>query len=162
TGIEHREAARRRRGLGCLRPRGADSGWLWLHARLRRRALLPRMPPAEDRAGLARDGAELDQRACAWSTAVLLARSRAESVKVGKIAGAAIALSFVGFVAYSLLYSEPVKVLRSGLLHSKDGAYVAGAVENTGPDNESISLEIRYYDGGGHQVASDTVRLDRV
>lgn len=76
--------------------------------------------------------------------------------------GAVLALGFVGYVAYTLLYSEPVKVLHSQLSHSKEGDFVSGAVENTGPDNESISLEIRYFDEGGHQVASDTVKLDRL
>ena len=78
------------------------------------------------------------------------------------MAGLAVAASFVGFVAYSLLHSEPVKVLHPELRHSGQGVFVSGAVENTGPDNESVSLEIRYYDEGGHQVAVDTVKLDRV
>ncbi len=83
-------------------------------------------------------------------------------MKISRVAGIAIAAGFVGFVAYSLLYSEPVKVLHPQLLHSKDGVFVSGAVENTGPDNESVRLEIKYYDQGGHQVASDVITLDRV
>ena len=76
--------------------------------------------------------------------------------------GLVAAAGFVGFVIYSLLLSEPVKVVRPQLRHSSDGAFVSGAVENTGAAEESVSLEIRYYDGGGHQVASDIVKLDRL
>jgi hypothetical protein len=83
-------------------------------------------------------------------------------VKIGRIAGLVIALGFVGFVIYSLLQTEPVKVLHPVLRHSAEGAFVSGAVENTGTSEESVSLEIRYYDSSGHQVGSDTVKLDRI
>ena len=73
-----------------------------------------------------------------------------------------VAFGFVGFVIYTLLQVEPVKVLHPQLQHSADGAVVSGAVENTGPSEESVSLEIRYYDGGGHQVASDIVKLSQL
>jgi hypothetical protein len=83
-------------------------------------------------------------------------------VKIGRIAGVVIALGFIGFVVYSLLQNEPVKVLNSHLQHTADGSYVSGAVENGGSAEESVSLEIRYYDGGGHQVGSDTLKLDNI
>lgn len=83
-------------------------------------------------------------------------------MKIGRVIGSLVALVFVGFVVYSLLQTEPVKVLHSGLRYSAGGAYVSGAVQNTGAADESVSLEVRYYDAGGHQVASDVVNLDRI
>ena len=83
-------------------------------------------------------------------------------MKIARVTGLVIALGFIGFVIYSLLQTEPVKVLHPQLRHSTGGAFVSGAVENTGSSEESVSLEIRYYDAGGHQVASDTVKLDQL
>ena len=83
-------------------------------------------------------------------------------MRIGRIAGLVLAAGFVGFVVYSLLQTEPVKVLHPRLQHSGADSFVSGAVENTGAAEESVSLEIRYYDGGGHQVASDTVKLDKL
>jgi hypothetical protein len=83
-------------------------------------------------------------------------------MRTGTLIGMIVALGFVGFVIYSLLQVEPVKVLHPQLQHSADGAFVSGAVENTGSGEESVSLEIRYYDGGGHQVGTDTVKLDQL
>jgi hypothetical protein len=83
-------------------------------------------------------------------------------LRIGRVAGLLVAAGFVGFVAYSLLWSEPVKVLHPRLEHSTDGAFVSGAVENSGSAEESVSLEVRYYDGNGHQVASDTINLDKL
>jgi hypothetical protein len=76
--------------------------------------------------------------------------------------GWALAAGFVGFVTYSLLWSEPVKVLHPELRHSSVGAFVSGAVENTGSTEESVNLEVRYYDGRGHRVASETVEIDHL
>lgn len=83
-------------------------------------------------------------------------------MKIGRVTGLVIALGFIGFVIYSLLQTEPVKVLHPQLQHSGDDGFVSGAVKNTGSSEESVNLEIRYYDGAGHQVASDTVRIDNL
>ena len=83
-------------------------------------------------------------------------------MKIGRVTGLIVALGFAGFVIYSLLQTEPVKVLHPQLQHSGDGGFVSGAVENTGASEESVSLEIRYYDASGHQVASDIVKLDQL
>jgi len=83
-------------------------------------------------------------------------------VKIGRITGLIVALGFGGFVIYSLLQTEPVKVLHPRLEHTADGSFVSGAVENTGSAEESVSLEIRYYDAGGHQIYSDIVKLDQL
>jgi hypothetical protein len=83
-------------------------------------------------------------------------------VRVGRAIGLATAAGFVGFVAYSLLWSEPVKVLHPKLQYSAARAFVSGAVENTGSAEESVSLEVRYYNEAGRQVASDTVQIDNL
>jgi hypothetical protein len=83
-------------------------------------------------------------------------------MRIGRVTGVLVALGFVGFVVYSLLQTEPVKVLHPQMQHSAGGAFVSGAVENTGSAEESVSLEIRYYDARGHQMASDTVQLNQL
>ena len=83
-------------------------------------------------------------------------------MKIGRIAGFVLVLGFVAFVAYTLLQNEPVKVISPHLAHSAAGTFLAGAVRNTGSEEESVSLEIRYYDSGGHQLGSDTITLDRI
>ena len=83
-------------------------------------------------------------------------------MKIARVAGLVIALGFVGFVVYSLLQTEPIKVLNPRLQYSPAGAFVSGSVENTGSAEESVNLEVRYYDASGHQVASDTVKLDQL
>ena len=83
-------------------------------------------------------------------------------MKIGRIAGIVIALGFVGFVSYSLLQTEPVKVLHPRLQRSPGGAFVNGAVHNSGYDDQPVTLEIRYYDRSGHQIGSDTISIDRL
>ncbi len=83
-------------------------------------------------------------------------------MKIGRVAGLVIAAGFVGYVAYNLLWLEPVKVLRPKLQHSTDGTFVSGAVENTGSSEDSVSLEVRYYDGRGHPLGSDMVHIDHL
>jgi len=83
-------------------------------------------------------------------------------VRIGRVIGLVVAAGFVGFVVYSLLWSEPVKILHPRLEHSADGGFVTGSLENTGSGEESVNLEIRYYDGSGHQIASDIVKLDKI
>jgi hypothetical protein len=62
------------------------------------------------------------------------------------MAGLIIALVFVGFVAYSLLQTEPIKVLHPQLQHLAASGFVSGAVENSGSAEEYVNLEVRYYD----------------
>ncbi len=50
-------------------------------------------------------------------------------MKIGRVVGLTVAAAFVGFVVYSLLWSEPVNVLHPQLQHSADGAFVSGAVK---------------------------------
>jgi hypothetical protein len=95
-------------------------------------------------------------------SAVSIALADDDRMKIGRLLGLLVALGFVGFVVYSLLQTEPVKVLHPQLQHSGDGSFLSGAVENTGAAEESVSLEIRYYDAGGHQVGTDTLKLDHL
>jgi hypothetical protein len=70
-----------------------------------------------------------------------------------------VALLFVGFVFYSLLGTQPVKVLNSRLVREGRAVAVAGTVENTGRREAAIQLEIHYYDSAGHELAHDTLEL---
>ncbi|HVN28718.1 MAG TPA: FxLYD domain-containing protein [Candidatus Binataceae bacterium] len=83
-------------------------------------------------------------------------------MKPGRLIGIVVALGFVGLVVYNLLQSEPVKVIHPELRHSGAGSFVSGAVHNSGSDDQSVSLEIRYYDARGHQLGSDTIMLDHL
>lgn len=82
-------------------------------------------------------------------------------MRIGRVVGLIAALGFVGFVAYSLLQTEPIKVLHPSLQHSAEGAFLTGAVENTASSEASVSLEVRYYERG-HQVGQDTVQIDHL
>jgi hypothetical protein len=66
---------------------------------------------------------------------------------------------FAGYVFYSLLGVEPVKVAQSRLVHSGDQVFVEGELRNTGEDVGAIDVEVRYFDRGGHSLASDKVQV---
>jgi len=70
------------------------------------------------------------------------------------------ALAFVGFVFYSLVSVEPVKVLRSRLEHDGNRVCVAGQVRNTADRVRAIDLEVHYYDRNGRPLGQDTLKLD--
>ncbi len=72
----------------------------------------------------------------------------------------AVALAFVGFVFYSLISVEPVKVVRSHLEHNGNRVFVAGQVRNTAGDARAIELEVHYYDRNGRPLGQDTLKLD--
>ena len=83
-------------------------------------------------------------------------------MKLARIVGVAAAVGFIGYVSYSLLQNEPMKVLHPHLQRTAGGGYVAGAIRNSGEADQSVSLEIRYYDRGGRSIGTDTVALDHV
>jgi hypothetical protein len=83
-------------------------------------------------------------------------------LRPGRIIGIVAAIGFAGFVFYSLLHTEPVRVVMPRLQRNGSSESVAGAVENTGSSEQAIDLEIRYYDPHGHQVATDTVKIDHL
>jgi hypothetical protein len=70
------------------------------------------------------------------------------------------ALAFVGFVFYSLISVEPVKVVRSHLEHNGNRVFVAGQVRNTADHARTIELEVHYYDRNGRPLGQDTLTLD--
>src|ERR1700719_3648738 len=69
-------------------------------------------------------------------------------------------LAFVGFVFYSLVSVEPVKVVHSELKHRGNRVFVAGQVRNTADQSRAIDLEVHYYDRNGRPLGQDTLRLD--
>jgi hypothetical protein len=69
------------------------------------------------------------------------------------------AFGFAGWVFFSLLHVEPIKVVESRLNRTGESVSVAGSVENTGNDCGPIQVEVRYYDSNGRPLASDTVEV---
>lgn len=69
-------------------------------------------------------------------------------------------LAFAGFVFYSLLSVEPIKVVRSRLERNGALVDVAGQVRNTADHARAIELEVHYYDHNGRSVGQDTLTLD--
>ena len=72
----------------------------------------------------------------------------------------AVGLAFVGFVFYSLIAVEPIKVVGSHLEHQGNRVFVAGQVRNTADHARSIELEVHYYDRNGRPLGQDTLTLD--
>jgi hypothetical protein len=71
----------------------------------------------------------------------------------------ALSIAFVGFVFYSLLRVQPVKVLNSRLDRDGGDVAVTGTVENTGRRAAAVDLEVHYYDSAGRELAHDTLKL---
>jgi hypothetical protein len=69
-------------------------------------------------------------------------------------------LAFAGFVFYSLVSVEPVKVVRSQLEHDGRRVFVAGQVRNTADQARAIDLEVHYYDRNGRPLGQDTLTLN--
>jgi hypothetical protein len=69
-------------------------------------------------------------------------------------------LAFVGFVFYSLISVEPVKVVGSHLKHNGNRVFVVGQVRNTADHTRAIELEVHYYDRNGRPLGQDTLTLD--
>src|SRR5579863_8603779 len=72
------------------------------------------------------------------------------------------ALAFAGFVFYSLLPVEPVKVVRSRLERNGGMVDVTGQVRNTADHARAIELEVHYYDRNGRPLGQDTLTLDEI
>jgi len=67
------------------------------------------------------------------------------------------AIAFGGFVFYSLITVEPVRVVQSRLERAGNRVYVAGAVRNTANSARAIDLEVHYFDRQGRPLGQDTV-----
>jgi hypothetical protein len=76
-----------------------------------------------------------------------------------RFAGLLLAIAFMAFVFYSLLHTEPVKVLHPAIAHDVGGAFLAAAVQNTSASEQAVDLDIKYYDPDGRQIGQDTVRV---
>jgi hypothetical protein len=72
----------------------------------------------------------------------------------------AVGLAFVGFVFYSPISVEPVKVVGGHLEHNGNRVFVAGRVRNTADRARTIELEVHYYDRNGRPLGQDTLTLD--
>ena len=83
-------------------------------------------------------------------------------MRPGRTIGIIAAIGFAGFVFYSLLHTEPVKVVMPRLERTGSSESIAGAVENTSSSEQAIDLEIRYYDPHGRQIATDNVKMDHL
>jgi len=70
------------------------------------------------------------------------------------------ALCFAGYVFYSLVGAEPVKVAGTRMVRSGNRILVEGEVRNTGDDTGPLRVEVRYFDRDGHSIGSDTVSMD--
>jgi len=65
------------------------------------------------------------------------------------------ALCFAGYVFYSLIGAEPVKVGDTRLVRSGDQVSVEGVVRNTGDDTGPIQVEVHYFDRDGHNKGKE-------
>lgn len=73
-----------------------------------------------------------------------------------------VGLAFAGFVFYSLLGNEPIRVTAQRMEQNGRQVEVAGRVENTSRSDEAVTLEVHYYDQQGRAVGQDTVTIDRL
>ncbi len=82
-------------------------------------------------------------------------------MKRGRIVAWIVAISFIGYVFYSLWTTEPV-ALTTQLQHLGNTSFLKGTVRNASASEQSVDLDIKYYDSAGHRVGQDTVRIDHL
>jgi hypothetical protein len=70
------------------------------------------------------------------------------------------ALCFAGYVFYSLVGTESVKVAGLRLVRSGGKVSVEGEVRNTGDDTGPLQVEVRYFDRDGRPRGKDVVSID--
>ena len=70
------------------------------------------------------------------------------------------AICFAGYVFYSLVGVEPVKVAETRLVRSGNRVLVEGEVRNTGEDTGPLQIEVQYFDRDGRSIGKDIVSLD--
>ena len=70
------------------------------------------------------------------------------------------AVCFAGYVFYSLVGVEPVKVDGTRMVRSGDQVSVEGEVRNTGDDTGPFQVEVQYFDRDGHSIGKETVSMD--
>jgi hypothetical protein len=69
------------------------------------------------------------------------------------------ALCFAGYVFYSLVGTEPVKVAGLRLVRSGGNVSVEGEVRNMGDDTGPMEVEVRYFDRDGRPQGKDVVAI---
>ncbi|MGA7873814.1 MAG: FxLYD domain-containing protein [Candidatus Binatus sp.] len=69
-------------------------------------------------------------------------------------------LCFAGYVFYSLVSTEPVKVADTRMVRSGGQVSVEGEVRNTGNDTGPFQVEIHYFDRDGRASGKDVVSID--
>jgi hypothetical protein len=70
------------------------------------------------------------------------------------------AICFAGYVFYSLVGVEPVKVAETRLVRNGNLVSVEGEVRNTGDDAGPLQLEVHYFDRDGNSIGKDIVSID--
>jgi hypothetical protein len=70
------------------------------------------------------------------------------------------ALCFVGYVFFTLVGVEPVKVADTRLVRSEGRVLVEGEVRNTGGDTGPLQVEVHYFDRAGRPIGQDNVSVD--
>lgn len=71
-----------------------------------------------------------------------------------------VALLFASYVFYSLMVIEPVRVTRSAMVRRGDQVSVEGELHNTGEEVGALEIEIRYFDGSGRRLGTDTISVN--
>lgn len=73
-----------------------------------------------------------------------------------------VAITFVGFVFYSLYRTEPVQVVESHLEHRGAAVFVDGRLRNTGGNLGAVDVEVRYFDAAGRTVGQDKIVIQEM
>jgi hypothetical protein len=81
-------------------------------------------------------------------------------MRKGAIIVALGALCFAGYVLFTLVGVEPVKVAETRLVRSGGRVLVEGEVRNTGDDTGPLQVEVHYFDRDGRPIGKDVVSMD--
>jgi hypothetical protein len=81
-------------------------------------------------------------------------------MRAGSIAIILMSAAFAAYVLFSLWTFEPLQIVTSRLERGPAGISISGKVENRGSSASGpISIEVRYFDERGKQIAVDTVPI---
>src|SRR5215467_13854821 len=69
------------------------------------------------------------------------------------------AAAFGGWVFYSLMHVEPVRIVESNLQHENGQVFVEGKIENSGAEVAQIDLEVRYFNSDGRALGTESVTI---
>jgi hypothetical protein len=68
-------------------------------------------------------------------------------------------IAFIAFVVYSVARVEPLEVSGARIEHQGNQVLVRGTVTNVGSNTQVAGLQLRLFDGSGHQITHLNVRL---